>query len=217
MKLCEKEAARRLRKQGLSINEIVRKVNASKGSISYWVRDIRLTNKQTNKLSQKGRSRLSIERRRISRIANTQRKHYSRIENASCAIGQLNKRELWLIGIALYWGEGAKKTKNTLSFSNSDPEMIRLWMRFLKEIYGVPAPKIKAHIHAYKHNKPGEVEKYWSKITGLPKSQFYKTYRKNSSASKQKRNTLPHGTVALYVCDTNLQLDMLGWIEGLKQ
>ena len=36
-----------------------------------------------------------------------------------------------------------------------------------------------------------KTEKYWSKVSGIPRNQFFKTYVKPSSASLHKRNTLP--------------------------
>lgn len=74
MKLMEKEAARTLRKEGYSINQIVETLNFSKASVSVWVRDIMLTKEQKNRLSRRGRSVESIERRRNNRLANEHKK-----------------------------------------------------------------------------------------------------------------------------------------------
>ena len=60
-------------------------------------------------------------------------------------------------------------------------------------------------------------EKYWSEITNIPISQFYKTYSKPSVASKGKKDSLPFGTFDIYVCDTKLFLTIMGWIEGIKR
>jgi len=47
MKTTERELARRLRREdGLPVNEIARRVGASKSSVSLWVRDIELTGGQ---------------------------------------------------------------------------------------------------------------------------------------------------------------------------
>ena len=48
MKLKEKEESRRLRSEGLSITRIAKQLNVGKASVSYWVRDIVLTEEQKN-------------------------------------------------------------------------------------------------------------------------------------------------------------------------
>ena len=74
MKVIEKEKARSLRKKGYSMNQIIEETGFTKSSGSLWVRDITLTKAQKNKISQRGRSMESIERRRLLRLSNDQKK-----------------------------------------------------------------------------------------------------------------------------------------------
>ena len=216
MKITEKEKARKLRKQGKSINQIVAEAGLSKASVSEWVRDIVLTKSQKDKISKRGRSIESIEKRRISRLKNEQNKRQIIINKAKKDIIKISLKELKLIGIMLYWGEGGK-TGRVVRLANSDPEIIKIMMRFFREICNVPENKFNGHIHTFAHANINKTEKYWSKITRIPKKQFYKTYIKPSSASLQKRNTLPFGTFDIYVCDTKLFLTIIGWIEKIKE
>src|SRR3989344_2045357 len=216
MKITEKEKARKLRKQGKSINQIVAEAGLSKASVSEWVRDIVLTKSQKEKISKRGRSIESIEKRRISRLKNEQNKRQIIINKAKKDIIKISLKELKLIGIMLYWGEGGK-TGRVVRLANSDPEIIKIMMRFFREICNVPENKFNGHIHTFAHANINKTEKYWSKITRIPKKQFYKTYIKPSSASLQKRNTLPFGTFDIYVCDTKLFLTIIGWIEKIKR
>lgn len=216
MKVEEKEKARLLRKQGKSINEIVKTTGFSKASVSVWVRDIVLTDKQKNTLSEKGRSVLSIEKRRASRLLNESKKRQFVMENAGKDIHLISKNDLKLIGIALYFGEGRKAGK-VVSLANSDPSIIKIMMRFFREVCLVPEKKFRGHIHTFAHADIKKTEIYWSKITGIPRKQFFKTYQKPSSASLQKRQTLPFGTFDICICDTKLFLTILGWIEKIKE
>ena len=51
-------------------------------------------------------------------------------------ISKISNRELWLIGIALYWAEGSKSKTYSPSigvvFTNSDYEMVQIFIRWLK-------------------------------------------------------------------------------------
>lgn len=217
MKIFERKKARALRQQGKSINEIVKEAGLSKASVSEWVRDIVLTKTQRKRISEKGRSFESIERRRASRLFNEKAKRQIIIDNAKKDYSHISLKELKLIGVILYLGEGAKTSRGMARLANSDPAVIKIMMRFFREICNVPENKFNAHIHTFAHANINETEKYWSKVSGIPRNQFYKTYIKPSAASLQKRKTLPFGTFDIYVCDTKLFLTIMGWIEKIKE
>ena len=217
MKLVEKETARTLRKKGYSINQIVKEASLTKSSVSLWVRDIVLTKAQKNKLSERGRSMESIEKRRLIRLSNEQVKRQIIIDEAKKDFIRISLEELKLIGIILYLGEGGKTERGTARLSNSDPLIIKIMMRFFREICKVPEEKFRGNIHTFAHVDVNKTEEYWSKVSGIPKSQFHKTYIKASSASLQKRYTLPFGTFSINVCDTKLFLTIMGWIEKIKE
>jgi len=217
MKVKEREHARALRKQGKSMNQIIEETGYSKASVSFWTRDIVLTEAQRNGISQRGRSMESIERRRASRIFNISRKRQTIIDSAKKDFSDLSPRELKLIGVMIYWGEGGKTGNWSVRLANSNPMIIKVMMKFFREICNVPEEKFHAHIHTFEGAPIRKTEKYWSEISGIPKKQFYKTYAKPSKASLQKRKTLPHGTLDIYVHDTKLFLTIKGWIERINE
>lgn len=217
MKKEEQNQARLLRGKGMSLNEITRELGVSKASVSLWVRDIELSDQQKKELSAHGRSVESIEKRRQNRIQNTLRRHRLVIDTAKGKIFALSKQELLLVGAALYWGEGGKTNKGMARISNSDPEVIRFMMRFFREIFNVPPKKFRGHVHTFSHLNAESAEKYWSRVSDIPREQFYKTYSKPSIASKGKRDNLPYGTFQIYVCDTTIFLTIKGWIEKLAE
>jgi hypothetical protein len=217
MKVKEKEHAMLLRQQGKSMNEIVQIVGASKASVSHWVRDVVLTEQQKSGLSARGRSRDSIEKRRISRIQNTKNRDLEVIRAAKNEIDIISKRDLWMFGIALYLGEGGKANRGTARIASSDPDIIQIAIRFFKEICVVPDYKLRGQIHAYENADIEKIENHWSATLGIPRAQFYKTYTKQSIASKQKRKTTPYGTFQLNIHDTTLYLKMMAWIEKVKE
>jgi hypothetical protein len=216
MKIVERDRARVLREQGKSINQIVAETGLSKASVSLWVRDIVLTAKQKQRISERGRSVESIEKRRINRLFNEKQKRQAVMDQAGRDIISISREELKLIGVILYLGEGAKRG-GIVGMTNSDPSVIKIMMRFLREVCLVPESKFRAYIHTFAHANIEKTEKYWSDITNIPRKQFYKTYTKPSAASLQKRNTFPWGTMDIYVCDTKLWLTILGWIEKIKK
>jgi hypothetical protein len=217
MKILEKAQAIALRQQGKSMNEIVSLVGVSKASVSYWVRDIVLTCDQKSGLSAKGRSKESIERRRISRIKNREARDLEIITAAKNKIDVISSKDLWMFGVALYLGEGGKANRGTARIASCDPAILQIAIRFFKEICGVPDYKLRGQIHAYENADLEKIESYWSKTLGIPRVNFYKTYTKQSIASKQKRKTTPYGTFELNIHDTVLYLKIMAWIEKVKE
>ncbi|PIR85605.1 hypothetical protein COU14_03420 [Candidatus Kaiserbacteria bacterium CG10_big_fil_rev_8_21_14_0_10_44_10] len=160
MKRTERDRAILLHKQGKSLNEIVEELKVSKGSVSLWVRDVRLTTSQRAKLNKRGFSVSAIEKRRLNRIDNTTRRHRLVIDEAKGDVQDLSRYELLLVGTALYWGEGSKANRNVASIANSDPSVIRMMMQFFKEILEVNQTKFRGHIHTFSHLNVDEAESY---------------------------------------------------------
>ncbi len=192
MKVLEKEAARKLRKKGLSINQIVAETGCSKASVSEWVRDVVLTKNQKKKITERGRSVESVEKRRLSRLRNEQAKRDSVVEEAKKSIQSVSQYDLKLIGTMIYLGEGAKTQRGSATVANSDPAVIQIVMRFFREVCGVSEDKFHAHIHTFDNADVEKTERYWSRVTGIPRKQFYKTYVKQSIATLHKRRTIPY-------------------------
>ncbi|OVE79552.1 hypothetical protein BVY00_00140 [bacterium G20] len=214
MKKIEQEKARQLRLRGHSINEISVVLNVAKSSVSLWVRNVELTNEQKNHLAQKGFYREAIERRRTSRLANEEQKRQLVITVAQKSITKISKKQLWLMGVMLYWAEGGK-TRRLVRFSNSDPELIKVIMAFFRNVCDVPEQKFRGHIHIHSHLDHRLAEKYWSSISGIPIAQFFKVYRKPNKSSQNKKDSLPYGTFDVYVLNTELFYKIIGWARGI--
>lgn len=215
MLLKEKEKARKLRMGGYSIKEIAKTLNVAKSSVSVWVRDIELTPGQLKRLSNKSHQQEAIEKRRTTRLKNETEKRQAISYSAQKEVKKLSSKELWFIGIMLYWAEGGKTQRGLVRFSNGDPEMIKIMMVFFRKICKVPEEKFRGYIHIHPHLNHKKAEKYWSSITGITVKQFFKTYRKINISSKNKKDTLPMGVLDIYICDTKLFLKISGWAKGI--
>ena len=215
MKYNEKQKAIALRKNGNSIKEISKKLNVSKSSVSVWVRDIFLSNHQKENLLIRGNSTVVVEKRRATRLSNELNKRNFIIDEAKKDVSIPSVYDLKIIGAMLYWAEGRKRGTRMVSFSNSDPEMIKVIMRFFREVCDVTEKKFRGHIHIHSHLSVEKALKFWSEVTGIPRQQFYKTYCVPSISSKGKADSLPNGTLDIHVCDVKLFLKIMGWIKGV--
>jgi transcriptional regulator with XRE-family HTH domain len=219
MRAIERKKARRLRARGLSLREIAERIHCAKSSISDWVHDIPLTPEQIDRLELKQ----DKARARAANHPNSPKQKWARIRQDLINSGakeisaKYSFAILKLIGAALYWAEGYKASVNMISFSNSDPSMIALMMRFFRVVCKVPENKFRGIVHIYPHLSKGKAEKFWSGISGIPVRQFHKTQFSISRASKHKRDTLPLGTFGIVICDTRLFSRITGWIKGIER
>jgi len=150
------------------------------------------------------------------------------INTAKREISSPTKGDIFFIGTALYWAEGYKRpqvrngrelTNHPVSFTNSDPGIVLLFLRFLREVCEVPDDKIRADVRIYQHLNTDETLKYWARLTKIRKESFGKVYYGISKSSLGKRpyNRLPFGAIQIRVNDTKLFHRIMGWIEGLKK
>lgn len=212
--IVRKSKAIELRKSGESIKSIANQLSAAQSSVSVWTRGVKLTNKQKDVLKQNTHSSETIEKRRQTRLKNEKAKREVVINAAALTVGKITEREILLIGSALYWAEGSKYKRN-VQFTNGDPNMIKLIMHFFRDVCKVREEKIRCHIHIHESLDVKRAEKYWQRITGIKKSQFYPTYNKPNKSSKGTRNSLPYGVCGIYVMDTQLFLNIQGWTRGI--
>jgi hypothetical protein len=122
------------------------------------------------------------------------------------------EERLKIAGIMLYWGEGAQLGP-TVDFSNSKPEMIRVFLRFLREICGVGESRLRVYL--YHHGAPRQVKssmKFWQRITGIPLTQFQRPYVRKGNPHYSGR-IMPHGLIHIRYSDTRLREIISHWID----
>jgi len=186
------------------MKEIAHRVGVSLSSVSHWVRDIQLTEDQCARLQ----SRNPAINGQVVAASNRRRALERRIAFQRSGRCQAQSKEvLHVAGCMLYWAEGAK-SKNAVHFSNSDPAMVRYFVAFLREYFGVPdeAFRIWCNLFADHLDKQHEIEYFWLDLLQLPSACLCKStvnvYSKHSQ--KKRRNRLPYGTVRVSVHSTEI-------------
>jgi len=136
--------------------------------------------------------------------------------------GKLNRRDLFVAGIAMYWSEGYTYSGgDQVGFTNSDPRMILLMLQWFKEICQISSNRIALQVKINKIHKERvkEIENYWFKLTKIPLQQFNKTVLIKSNIRKVYLNPDNYyGTLRIIVHrGTQLRRKINGWIEGLSK
>lgn len=132
------------------------------------------------------------------------------------------EEKLRVAGIMLYWGEGAKLNSNpggnrAIDFANSDPKMIKLFLKFLREICGIDEKRLRAFLYCYVNQDISALKQYWAKITNISLDKFTKPYIRKDFLF-EKVGKVKYGLVHIRYHDKKLLLQIGKWIEKyLKQ
>jgi hypothetical protein len=227
--MTKKEEAIALRKQGKSYNEIHALLGIAKSTLTTWCHFVELDEcaraHLEEKASKKGLKQL-IEHNKNQTTLARERMAKCRAEG-SAIIDDLNIRDLMLIGVTLYWGEGYKRLKmsngreltgHVISLTNSDPIMCRFFIEFLRKIMHISTEDIRIGLRLFKHIDEQEAIGYWSKEIEIPIENFNKsTYCiSKSSLGKRPFNRLPYGTAQIIVGNTAKFHQLIGMIDGLQ-
>jgi hypothetical protein len=216
LRLEDKKLAIELRRQGKTYSEIMAIVsNLPKGTLSGWLKNVKLTKEEERRL--KKRLQEKISKAWVKATWTKKKKKEERIKKilkeAEKEYIFLSKNPLFRLGVALYWTEGGRKSE-MFQFSNSDPHIITAMIRWLTKVCNIPIEKIKFRIYIHKIYAHEHCEEFWSKITGIPVSKFYKTVYK-PTPHKLKRNPDYKGCAQIRILKTDFYWKVIGWIQKL--
>ena len=184
IKTQEKKRSIILRTKGYSFREISEILNISKSTASLWTRNIELSeraNKRIDDLSVRGREK----------AANTNwQKQVMEDEEILERVGnafidkKFLKIDLKIACALLYWCEGSKGNKMT--FTNSDPEMIKFYLTTLRATFKIDEKKFRVVVHLHSYHDMKKQLRFWSRVTAIPLTQFTKPFLKKNTGINKK-------------------------------
>ncbi len=180
------------RKCGRSIPEIVAETGAAKTTVQRYVKNISIPEEYHQRLRERqGGSRLRAQGLRKN----------LEIEVLN-SVGEISDRDLKMILIGLYWGEG---TKRDLSVINSD---VRLLQTFLWALYqlGIERKRISLSLRVHEEISIPDAKFYWSDALQVPENAITRV----EVISGKKKGRLPYGMCRIRVsCGVRERL----WIQ----
>jgi hypothetical protein len=141
--------------------------------------------------------------RRPSHITNSINFHNSPLSFKPKIKMTQTEKFLKISGLMLYWGEGSKAGKCVVDFANSDEIMVKIFLKMLREIYGITESKLRIFLYCYSNQNPNQLIKHWSNILKIPISQFSKPYIRYDH-NPNKTGKMEFGLVHIRYADTRL-------------
>jgi len=214
--------ARQMRRTGESVKSIARKLSVSRSTASLWVRDIILRPGQLEILRK--RELKGKERGRLLGALKQKEKRLQIVKEArEYGIKEfvtLKDREFFVAGLALYWGEGCRKTR-AVQFCNSSPQLINFILGWFKRFFNVNFSGLTCRVDINRIHRAREeiIKRYWSEVTGIPLNRFRKTVLKKAKTQKIYENYNEYyGTFSVNVLKpARIYYKIIGLIEGLSE
>ncbi|MFC9630502.1 hypothetical protein ACFTY8_14680 [Streptomyces mirabilis] len=207
-----RDRARELRGQGWTYNEIQAELGCSKSSVSLWVRDLPHPEPRCTPEEQRARMNAGLARLR----AEQDRAREETKRAAAAAIGKLTDRELFLVGVGLYWAEGAKdkpySRREQVLFVNSDPGTISVFLAWL-DLLQVERERLRFRVMIHESADVPAAEHFWADHVGTDGSSFNKSTLKKHNPKTVRKNVGDNyrGCLVIYVLQS---ADLYRRIEG---
>ena len=206
--------ARALRQRGYTHAEICARLGQiPKATLAGWLKDIYLDRQQQQRIHRKiiasaakGRplARVAWAKKmaRWRRQIETRARPFGTLPFLHPTIGKL------VCGI-MYLCEGGKyPASRQLMFGNTNPALIRTFLTFLRQYYQVDEGKLRARVIHRWDQKGLLLKAYWSRVTRIPRSQFYPSYADKRTKGIPTRKHDYRGVCCVQYGDTNLQYEL---------
>ncbi|MDO8552604.1 MAG: hypothetical protein Q7S01_03700 [bacterium] len=198
-KTSEKKKAMKLRSLGYSLNEISDLLKISKSSASLWLRDVHLSEQARKIISQKReqarlKSALTNHDRLLKRLDEAEK-----FANETVEMIRIDAKISRITCALLYWCEGEKaKSDKTLTFANSDPKLIATFLAMLRMGFEISESKFRVCLHLHDYHNEGKQIAFWSRVTGIPATQFSKTYNKPHTGKRTREGYAGCASIRYY-------------------
>ncbi|WP_116212179.1 hypothetical protein [Streptomyces olivoreticuli] len=177
--------ARELRLAGRTYDEIVAELGVAKSSVSLWVRDLPKPQKTAEQMQAMSEARWEPYRKTRALVRQQTK------EAAVREIGRMTDRELFLVGVGLYWSEGSKRKahrpQEVTVFINSDPSMITVYLAWL-ELLHVEPERLRYRVMIHESADVAGAEKFWADLVGIDVTSLDKTTLKKHNPKTVRKN-----------------------------
>ena len=124
----------------------------------------------------------------------------------------LEEERLKALAIGLFWGEGTRRNQVAVRISNSDPELLKVFVAFLRTICNVRPDKICVELILHADVKPADASQYWSQQLRIPPSQFSKPTIIPSRGRGTSTHRVKWGTATIRVSNVRLRRLLQDWL-----
>ena len=199
MRIEDQKKARKLRRQGWTLPEIATEVDAGKGLVSLWVRDVEISKAGKARLLKRKEGFDKAGRLNQARAAwSLQRKEARSVFREEGRKAAKKGETLHALACALYWAEGSK-SRNSAVIINGDINILRVFLSFYRTYFSSVPGDIKYRVTGYTNvYSSKKMISYWVRGLDLkgcePRVHRFDDFRYSTRGVSGKRvGKLPYG------------------------
>lgn len=183
--------------RGLSVRVIADQYSCSQQKINYWL------------------AKYGIPKRSISEAIYLERNPDGDPFKFKAPVA---KKDWFLfgLGVGLYWGEGTKRSPDSVRLGNTDPDLVKKFVDFLTKFYGIQPYKFRFGLQIFSDMNPQEALSFWAHKLNMPTGQFMKVIVTPARSLGTYREKTRHGVLTVYVSNKKLRNLLVGEIEKLS-
>lgn len=189
-------------KDRLGYGVIAKRLNVPKSTLSYWLKDLPLSEDRILELRREAWSRGIAGRELFRKTMREKRDARDKklYEKQRKRFIHISTQSLFVAGLMLYLAEGTKKNDYSIGIANTDSRLIKFFIWWLRRFLKIPKSKVRMQLHLYETMDISGEKRYWLKETGLTVGQLYKDQvRKVRPGSFTYPESFRHGTCQIYV------------------
>jgi len=199
-------------KENLSYTQIRKRLGVPKSTLSYWLRGFPLSEERILELRRQGwkKAEVKIERFCAAMRKKKELKEREIFNKYKKRFDKLSKDTFFVAGLMLYLGEGDKKNYNRISLANTDPEIIKFFIKWMVDFFDIIREKITVQLHLYENMDIEKEKEFWKNKLGFQENQFYRpSIRKLQKGSFSYKESFRHGTCAIYVLGVEKKRELM--------
>lgn len=209
----DKQKAIDLRRQGRSYRDIVKELKVSKGTLSAWFKGQEWSDQISKSNIEKEHSRAPEKMKRINMMRRVKFAFtYGVAEEEAVREFKVYKNEpLFWAGLMIYAGEGDKRSSSMTRVSNSESYLHKIWLEFGLKYLKAEQKMVRFNVLIYPDLDQETTEEYWSKETGIPRTQFHKT---QTIQGKETTRKLQNGVgISILSSRVVIKKKLLKWLK----
>jgi hypothetical protein len=192
-------------KQQMTLDEIVERLALPKTTIYHWIKDIPIP--RTEKQSERQRQNTAKMQAKYAALRD------AAYQQGLAEVPELSRDLTFRDFVVLYMAEGYKRNRNTVSFVNSDPRMVKLAYRWMTQLT-TKKPTFSLQYHA--DHDVDELKQFWGKLLNIEADQIKVIRKSNSNQLKGRQFRSIHGLLTIRTLDTYFRSRLEAWMDIVK-
>lgn len=218
MKSQLKEEALKLRiEQQLGYASIAKLLPVAKSTLSSWLKHYPLSEARIKqiRIQSLNKGEAKIERFRNTMRVKRERRFQESYTEYLKKFSQLSEESQFVAGLMLYLAEGSKKDDYHIALANTDPKVIRFFMRWANQFMDISWNSFRIQLHLYPNMDIDKEVIFWQKELGITTEQFYKhQIRVLRKGSFSYRESFRHGTCSVYFSSSDKKRELTAAIKA---